>query len=229
MALFAISDLHLPIGIDKPMDVFGAGWENYVARIADGWKKMVRDSDTVLVNGDVSWATYLEEALPDLQFIESLPGKKLISKGNHDYWWTTLSKLQAFTAEHHLDSITFMHNNSVLCEGYAICTCRGWRSPFERGFSAEDEKIYAREMARLTLSLKEGEKLSEKRIVMMHYPPEVGFSDILDAYNVQYCLYGHLHGKAAWDRFPQSDRDILVSADYLFFTPRYIAGDRENL
>ena len=222
MAIFAMSDLHLPLGIDKPMDVFGSGWENYVERISENWKETVGEDDTVLISGDVSWATYLEEALPDFQFIESLPGRKLISKGNHDYWWTTATKLSAFLSENHLETISFLHNNSVLADGYAICACRGWKSPFESDFSEEDKKIYQREMLRLGLSLKEGEKLSEKRIVMMHYPPDVGFAEILDEYNVEFCVYGHLHGRGAWNKFLQSERDILVSADYLRFVPKCI-------
>ncbi len=222
MAIFAMSDLHLPLGINKPMDVFGAGWENYVARIEENWKKIVTKDDTVLIGGDVSWATYLEEALPDFQFIQNLPGRKIISKGNHDYWWTTASKLSTFLEENHLDTITFLHNNSVLADGYAICACRGWRSPFEQGFTEADKKIYEREMIRLTLSLKAGEKIAKQRIVMMHYPPDVGFSDILSEFNVEYCVFGHLHGKNAWDKFPQSTRDILVSADYLQFMPHCV-------
>ncbi len=222
MAVFAMSDLHLPLGIDKPMDIFGGGWENYVERISENWKETVKESDTVLIGGDVSWATYLEEALPDFHFINSLPGRKIISKGNHDYWWTTAAKLKAFSENNHLDTITFLHNNSVLADGYAICTCRGWKSPFESDFSGEDRKIYEREMVRLELSLKEGEKLSEKRIVMMHYPPDVGFAELLDEYNVEFCVYGHLHGKNAWNKFAQSERDLLVSADYLQFMPKCI-------
>ncbi len=222
MAIFAMSDLHLPLGIDKPMDIFGDGWENYVQRISENWKNTVRETDTVLIGGDVSWATYLEEALPDFHFINALPGRKLISKGNHDYWWTTATKLRAFLEEHSLNTITFLHNNSAMADGYAICACRGWKSPFESDFFGEDRKIYEREMVRLELSLKEGEKLSDKRIVMMHYPPDVGFQELLDAYNVAFCVYGHLHGKNAWNKFAQSERDLLVSADYLQFQPKCI-------
>lgn len=222
MAIFAMSDLHLPLGIDKPMDVFGGGWENYVERISENWKKTVGENDTVLIGGDVSWATYLEEALPDFRFIEALPGRKIISKGNHDYWWTTATKLRAFLEENALSTITFLHNNSVEADGYAICACRGWKSPFDSDFTGEDRKIYEREMVRLALSLGEGEKLSKKRIVMMHYPPDVGFQEILEEYNVEFCVYGHLHGKNAWNKFAQSERDLLVSADYLEFLPKCI-------
>lgn len=222
MAIFAMSDLHLPLGIHKPMDIFGSGWENYVDKISENWKKTVGETDTVLIGGDVSWATYLEEALPDFRFINELPGQKIIAKGNHDYWWTTAAKLAAFKEENELSTISFLHNNSILCEGYAISGTRGWRSPFESDFSGEDRKIYEREMMRLTLSLKEGAKLSEKRICMMHYPPDVGFDEILTEYNVLFCVYGHLHGRNAWNKFAQSERDILVSADYLAFMPKQI-------
>ena len=130
--------------------------------------------------------------------------------------------MRAFLEENALSTITFLHNNSVEADGYAICACRGWKSPFDSDFTGEDRKIYEREMVRLALSLGEGEKLSEKRIVMMHYPPDVGFQEILEEYNVEFCVYGHLHGKNAWNKFAQSERDLLVSADYLEFLPKCI-------
>lgn len=223
MAIYAMSDLHLPLGIDKPMDIFGPGWENYVEHIYKNWINTVKNEDTVLICGDLSWATYLEESIRDFEFLMKLPGKKVISKGNHDYWWSTQAKLDAFLKDNNFENIVFLHNNSIIAENYAICGARGWKSPFDKDFTKEDEKIYEREIIRLRLSLEEGKKLSDKIIVMMHYPPDVGFGEILEEYNVEYCVFGHLHGNSH-GRFPESERDKLVSADYLRFMPKRIAG-----
>ena len=217
MAIFAISDLHLPLGINKPMNIFG--WTDYVEKIQQNWVESVKENDTVLINGDVSWATYLEESLKDLDFINNLPGKKILSKGNHDYWWTTAAKLNKFKADNGFDSITFLHNNSMPVQDFAICCTRGWKSPFDKDFNTDDEKIYERELIRLRLSLEEGAKLSDKIIVMLHYPPDVGFYELLDEYKVKLCIYGHLLGSAAWAKGPKSENITLVSADYLNFCP----------
>ena len=179
MSVFAISDLHLALGIDKPMDIFGARWANYMERLESNWNNTVGENDYVLVPGDISWATYLEQAYRDFLFLDRLPGKKIISKGNHDYWWTTKSKLDKFVAENGFSSISFLHNNSYTVEKAAICGTRGWNMPGEAGFSDEDEKIYLRELQRLELSLKsatvpEGGKL----IAATHFrflTPEVFF------------------------------------------------------
>ena len=217
MSIFAISDLHLPLGIDKPMDIFG--WTDYVEKISENWKREVGENDTVLMCGDISWATYLEESLKDLEFIHNLPGKKIISKGNHDYWWTTASKLGKFKEEHALGSITFLYNNSVEAEGFAVCCARGWKSPFDKDFSAEDQKIYERELLRLRLSLEDGKKRLGRIVVMLHYPPDVGFFELLEEYGAEKCIYGHLHGSAAWEKGPKNEKMQLVSADYLNFCP----------
>ena len=222
MSVFAISDLHLPLGIEKPMDVFGAGWENYVERTEKNWRSVISKNDTVLIGGDVSWAMYLEEVEKDFDFIHSLPGKKIITKGNHDYWWTTASKLSKFKEEKGFDDIIFLQNNAVLCEGAAICGSRGWRSPFEKNFTEEDRKIYERELIRLELSLKEGRKLSDKIIAMVHYPPDFAVDMLLDEYGTEICVYGHLHGAAAWEKRSDKERNILTSADFLKFMPKKI-------
>ena len=222
MAIYVLGDPHLSLSGEKPMDIFGNRWANHTQKIKNAWRQTVREEDTVVLAGDISWAMSLKDAEADLEFFHNLPGKKILLKGNHDYWWTTASKLRAFTEQNSLSSITFLHNNSILIEEYAICTCRGWKSPYESDFNGEDRKIYEREMLRLELSLKEGCKLSDKRIVMMHYPPDVGFAEILTEYNVEFCVYGHLHGKKAWNKFMQSKRDLLVSADYLEFKPKCI-------
>lgn len=218
MALFAMSDLHLPLGIDKPMDIFGKGWENYVERIEDNWKRLVTEQDTVLICGDFSWATYLEESRADFDFLHKLPGRKIISKGNHDYWWTTAAKLEIFRRENKLDDIVFLHNNSVLYGDYAICAARGWKSPFDKDFTTADQKIYEREIIRLELSVAQGKKLSDKIIVMLHYPPDAGMTDVIEKHQVQKCVYGHLHGRNAVE-VNDDDRYALVSADYLGFEP----------
>ena len=138
MAVYAISDLHLSFGIDKPMDIFGAGWTDYMQRLECNWKKIIRQDDYVIVPGDISWATYLEQSVPDFEFIDALPGIKVISKGNHDYWWTTSSKLEKFLKGNNFNTIKFMHNNSYVYNGIVICGTRGWKCPGDDNFSEED-------------------------------------------------------------------------------------------
>lgn len=230
MALYAISDLHLALSIDKPMDVFGNRWANYMKKLEENWRSTVAQDDYVIVPGDISWATYLEQAYDDFRFIHELPGKKIISKGNHDYWWTTKSKLDKFLNENGFDSISFMHNNSYFVQGAVICGTRGWEMPGEVGFGAEDEKIYQRELRRLELSLKGTTDIENagKIIVALHYPPYnskgefSGFMDIMKKYDVQLCIYGHLHGDACRDAVDGIREGIdfrLVSADHLGFAP----------
>lgn len=219
MAIFALSDLHLPLGINKPMDIFGVRWDNYVEKIEYEWKKNVKEEDFVIINGDFSWATYLSESLMDFQFIEALPGKKLISKGNHDYWWETITKMNAFLEENDIKSVTFMQNNAILCDGVAVCGAKGWISPADKAFKKEDEKIYRRELIRLESSLKAAAELSETIIVALHYPPDEVYSDVMKKYNVYKCVFGHLHGKRAEDYRCNNENYALVSADFLKFSP----------
>ncbi len=227
MALYAMADLHLSFGItDKPMDVFGAGWQNYMEKIEKNLKSVLKDDDLLLIPGDVSWATYMEQSTPDFDFIESLPGKKIISKGNHDYWWDTISKLNKFKLEKNYKTIDFLHNNFFEYEDTAICGNRGWI------FSAsqEDVKIYDRELSRLELSLSAAEKAGFKnKIVMTHFPPLVALEagdgrmvDLMKKYGVTECLYGHLHNVNPRDSVTQTICGIsfrLVAADYLEFNP----------
>ena len=229
MAIFAISDLHLALSVDKPMDVFGPRWANYMGRLEENWCAAVGMNDHVLIPGDISWATYLEQAYEDFRFIDRLPGKKIISKGNHDYWWTTKSKLDKFILENGFSTIRFMHNNSYTLENAAVCGTRGWDMPGEDGFNAEDVKIYQRELQRLELSLKnaavpEGGCL----IAAMHFPifnsrgVFSGFLDIMQKYNVQLCIYGHLHGEAHRYAIEGKVKGIefrLVAADRTGFRP----------
>ena len=236
MALFALSDLHLSLGTDKPMDVFGASWHNYVNRIRENWIKTVRCNDLVIIGGDVSWATYLNEAKKDFEFVNSLPGKKLIIKGNHDYWWESITKLNKSLADWGFDSISFLHNDFFTYENFSIGAARGWIVPKSDNFKKEDEKIYERELIRLSLSFDKMEKAQTQceenetvRIAVFHFPPvnSLGECDekileLLKKYNVKKCIYGHLHGEGIKTSFNGNAQGIdfyLTSADYLGFTP----------
>lgn len=230
MAVYGISDLHLSYGIDKPMDIFGDRWVNYMDKLKENWEKTVKKDDYVLIPGDISWATYLEQAIKDFQFIEKLPGRKIISKGNHDYWWTTMSKLNIFLEKNNFKTIEFIHNNSYNIQGFVVCGTRGGKCPGDDGFSQEDKKIYERELNRLKLSLSNAKTCSEKEeiIVMMHYPPfnslkePSEFVEIMGEYGVKKCLYGHLHGSSINNAVEGEIEGIdfkLVSSDYLNFMP----------
>ena len=222
MAIFALSDLHLPLGINKPMDVFGVRWDNYVEKIEYEWKEKVKEEDFVIINGDFSWATYLYEALPDFRFIEALPGKKLISKGNHDYWWETMKKMNEFLEENDIKSVSFMQNNAYLCGDVAVCGAKGWLSPQDKAFKTEDEKIYRRELIRFESSVKEAKELSETVVAALHYPPDDAFMEIVRKYDVYKCVFGHLHGKRAEDYKILYKNTLLVSADFRKFSPIFI-------
>ena len=219
MAIFALSDLHLPLGINKPMDIFGVRWDNYVDKIEYEWKRLVKEEDFVIINGDFSWATYLSEALADFKFIEALPGRKILSKGNHDYWWETLTKMNEFLAANEIKSVTFLQNNAVLCDGVAVCGAKGWLSPSDKAFKKDDEKIYRRELMRLETSLKAAAELSDTIIAALHYPPDEKYMEVIRRYNVHKCVFGHLHGRRAEDYRNLYEKCALVSADFLKFTP----------
>ncbi len=221
MSIYALSDLHLPLGIDKPMDIFGRGWENYVERIQENWQSTVNPQDTVVLGGDFSWATYLEEAYKDFEFLKALPGKKILLKGNHDYWWTTAKKLKEFTSSNGFSDMEFLHNNSFIIENTAICGTRGWS--WDGQSSGEDKKIYERELVRLKLSL-DSAKAAEEILVFTHFPPtsQNEFHKILKEYNVKKCFYGHLHGpshSSAFCGLYDGVEYVLVSGDYLGFQP----------
>ncbi|MDP4133346.1 MAG: metallophosphoesterase [Bacillota bacterium] len=220
MSVFAISDLHLPLGVKKPMDVFGKNWENYVNKIELNWKNNVSDNDYVIIPGDISWGTYLNEAIIDIKYIESLPGFKIISKGNHDYWWPTLNKLNKMKEEEGMSKIIFLHNNSCAFEDFAVCACRGWTTPSDKDFTKEDEKIYKRELIRLELSIKDALKKNKDKLIMaMHYPPLGEFLEIAKKYGVSKIVYGHLHNEKMGTYNEISDITSLVSCDYLSFLP----------
>ena len=225
MAIFAISDLHLGLSNDKPMDIFGARWENYLEILKENWEKTVGADDLVLIPGDTSWATYIDRAEADFAFLHSLPGKKLISKGNHDYWWETLSKLNAWLVSKGYSDMQFLHNTVYQYENTAICAAKGYP---DNGKSEEDIKLYNREVSRLKLSLDMAKKTGAETIyVMIHYPPQPGseFARLMEEYGVKLCLYGHLHGKHHAMAVPPENRGVkyrLVSADFLRFDPLLI-------
>ena len=227
MSLFVIADLHLSFGCNKPMDVF-PGWKDYTQRLEQNWRSLVKESDTVVIAGDISWAMKLEETEQDFAFIHRLPGQKILMKGNHDYWWKSSSRLAGQYPE-----MAFLKNDAVPWEKSFICGTRGWLCPNERSFTPEDEKIYKREQIRLRLSLDAAIKAgAEDIIVMMHFPPvnekrePSAFTEILGEYPVKRVVYGHLHGAANHKNALQGERDgilyELVAADYLDFCPKMI-------
>lgn len=223
MAVFAIGDLHLSLGTNKPMDVF-PGWEGYLPKLEHNWRTLVRPEDTVILVGDTSWAMSLKDTEADFAFLQSLPGQKWMLKGNHDYWWTTARKMDSFLQANGFDSLHILHNNACVIEGTALCGTRGW--PFDDA-AAQGEKLMAREAGRLRMSLQAAEK-AEQKVAFLHYPPVYpGASaqellEVLKDYDVKECYYGHLHGKSI--RFAvQGDVDgiryKLISADGLGFCP----------
>lgn len=223
MSIHAVGDLHLSLDsrIEKPMDVFGKEWENHHIRLAEYWKTTVTEEDTVIVAGDISWGLRLEEAKADLDFVASLPGKKVLIKGNHDLWWNSISKLNAM-----YDSMIFLQNSCVKAEGWYICGSRGWICPGNDEFSQDDEKLYKRECGRIKLSLEAAaNRQAQNIIVAMHYPPTndklqpSAFTKMYQEAGVKKVVYGHLHGKSNFRRglqghFCGADYQ-LVSLDYL--------------
>lgn len=224
MAVYAIGDLHLSLTGDKAMDSF-PGWENYVSRIEENWLKIIRPEDTVVLVGDISWGMSLEESLEDFRFIDRLPGRKILLKGNHDYWWTTRSKIERFWQEHGLNSLVMLHNNSIVAENLVICGSRGWI--FDDSEPA-DAKVMAREVGRLQASIGYPQPPALEKVVFLHYPPIYGEAralqilDILQQYQIQRCFYGHLHGPSGQYAFQgafQGTQFRLVSADFIKFAP----------
>lgn len=224
MALYAISDLHLDLNGDKPMDIFGDKWLKHDEKIKSNWLKKVNAEDTVLIAGDISWSMKIENGMQDLEWIHNLPGKKIMIKGNHDFWWSSISKLNNLYQD-----MNFIQNNFFIYEDYAICGTRGWICPGGENFSQHDEKIYTRELNRLRLSLDSALKGGFKKfIVMIHYPPmnekflESDFVQIFKEYNVEKVIYGHLHGPSlakALNGELDGIEYIITSGDYLDFDP----------
>ncbi len=241
MNIFAIGDVHLSLDerVQKPMDVFGPRWANHAERLRENWLNLVSEDDLVIICGDISWGLRLEEAMADLLFLDELPGTKVITKGNHDLWWNSVSKLNKIS-----ERMIFLQNKAFLLPGavdfnssattsddrIAICGTRGWICPGTEGFDAHDQKIYDREILRLRMSLDDAVKQGATKIIAsLHYPPSndkfeaSGFTETLSEYGVKTCVYGHLHGK---DAFKNGYKGIwngveykLVSLDYVEAMP----------
>lgn len=224
MSLFAISDLHLSLGVDKPMDAF-RGWENYVARMEENWTRLVSPEDTVVLAGDLSWGLDLSETVEDFRWIDRMPGQKILLKGNHDLWFSTKTKVERFFAENNFSTLHILFNNAYRYGDYVLCGTRGWMN------DQTDKKVLNRECGRLRLSLEEGRKLGGEPIVFLHYPPVYGSGDcpeileVLHAYDVKQVYYGHIHGNSAGYAINGVREGIdfrLLSCDFLQFTPKKI-------
>ncbi|MDO5716899.1 MAG: metallophosphoesterase [Tissierellia bacterium] len=224
--IYALADTHFDGEQDKPMDIFSSCWENHQEKIRNHWVEIIRPEDWVLLAGDISWAMKLEQAEEDLRFIDSLPGKKLISRGNHDYWWASLKKMRALG----LHTIDFVQNNAYSVEEYEVVGSRSWLDPQSKEFTAEDQKILDRELIRLQLSIDSAKK-NRPLIAMIHYPPFNSkkepniIHELLKKNNVEICIYGHLHGvghQQAVEGLVDGVEYHLTAADFIDFTPKLI-------
>lgn len=229
MSIYVIADLHLSFLHNKPMDIFGDNWENHAEKIKYNWISKVKDEDYVILPGDFSWEMHLEDTKLDFEYLNKLPGKKILLKGNHDYWWTTISKMNNFIQEKGFKNIDFLYNNSYLVEDKIIVGTRGWNILD----TENDNKMIKRECARLEISIQDGiNKFGEDKemISFLHYPPiskntidygkNTEFVKILQKYNIHKCYYGHLHGLAHKDAVEGKFQGIefkLISADYIDF------------
>ena len=234
MAIYALADLHLCLSCpDKSMAVFWPAWENYVSRIKDNWENMVTAEDTVLIPGDISWATYIDEAEKDFRYISDLPGRKLLCRGNHDYWWTTMKKMDEFFESKGFSNLELIRTNAIEVEDCIITGTRGWMIETRDSIEGTDNrKIYERERLRIQMCV---DKLNEedpdhakKHIMMIHYPPLTSnqdfteFAHLMAEGGIDICVYGHLHGKAHKKAFEgdfEGTKFICVSADYVGFKP----------
>ena len=228
MQIYAIADLHLSLTAEKPMDVFGEAWRGHAEKLERNWRERVQQDDLVLVPGDISWAMQLSAALPDLSFIGNLPGKKILLKGNHDYWWSAIGRVRSNLPE----GMRALQNDSIVESGIGICGSRGWLCPGSNNFNAEDQKIYLRELDRLSLSLASLPPV-ETKIAMLHFPPFTdkekgsGFTERLEQAGVKIAIYGHLHGEANRYAFEGERNGVYyhcVAADKLDFAPKLIYG-----
>lgn len=198
MSIYAIADLHLSFSpeVEKPMDLFGNAWRNHAERLKQNWLELIKTEDTVIIPGDISWGLRISEAIPDLDWIDALPGKKVIFKGNHDLWWQSISKLNDM-----YESIHFVQNTAYEVEGYYICGSRGWIGPGHDDFKPSDEKIYNRELMRIKMSLDDAKRQGAEKIIgVLHYPPSAGntagssITDMFTEAGAEQVIYGHLHG-----------------------------------
>ena len=237
MSLFVLSDTHLALhDSGKSMEVFGSRWQNYITRIENNWRRLVKKEDTVIIAGDVSWAMTLEETVKDFTFLQSLPGRKLLGKGNHDFWWTTASKMNRHFQDNSFTSLNILYNNAYVVESFIVCGTRGWfiDPSLQKTVGTVDyTKIVNRELIRLRMSLDAALKLKsedgqEKEIIpFLHFPPVWGdfrcdeIISVLKEYDIKRCYFGHIHGASgAPDVLEECGiRFILTSADHLNFTP----------
>lgn len=222
MKIFAISDLHLSLSEDKPMDVFGGVWENYLQTITQDWKQKVSDDDVVIMAGDLSWAMRMDQFEKDLKFFDDLPGKKIIVRGNHDYWWSSFSKVKQALPQ----NFFALQNNAIKIGNYVFCGTRGWGLPDDE-FTDDDKKIYAREQIRLDLAIKDAQRIlteQDKLVVIMHYPPynfksyDNDFMKLLIAAKPHAVVFGHIHkskGKYRIVECIEGSKYYLTSCDLL--------------
>ena len=225
MSLFAIADLHLSFGADKSMDVF-PGWQDYTVRLEKNWRAIVKTEDTVVISGDISWGMKLEETKKDFTFLNDLPGKKLLIKGNHDYWWSTKKKMDSFFEENGFHTLSIVFNSAVSVGNVCVCGTRGW---FYDAETDADKKILNREVGRLNASIDIAETVGLEPVVFLHYPPVYGdmecreILDVLLERNIKRCYYGHIHGgnaaKKAVTGLYKGVNLQLISCDYTGFTP----------
>lgn len=229
MGLYVIGDLHLCLcDPSKTMGIF-AGWDDYQQKIEENWLKTITAEDTIILAGDISWGMSMKQATPDFEFIHKLPGQKIVLKGNHDYWWSTMKKMEDFLSENGFDTIKILHNNHYAYEEYGICGTRGWvNMPGE----VQDEKVLKREVQRLETSIKSAISAGLEPMVFMHYPPifasnfNYDILEILYRYNIKDCYYGHIHGRSAHELCVTNIYDDinfhLISGDYLQFMPEKV-------
>ena len=239
MAVYVIADLHLSTGKDtnKSMEVFGNRWKDYVEKIRKNWQAVVEDDDTVIIPGDISWALSLEEAKDDLAFVNSLPGKKILMKGNHDFWWTSQKKMAAFCEANGFSTLAFLHHDAMVVENYIVMGTRGWFYDDKKEGASESDiaRLIAREAIRLDISIKAAKKLQvahpdKEMLTFFHFPPLWGgqvcepFITPLKEAGIERCYFGHIHGAYACPAYNDYEgiRFTLIAADYLSFTPQHI-------
>ena len=239
MAVFAIADLHLSFGVDKPMDIFGEKWKNHHVILANNWKKQITENDWVIIPGDISWGLHKSEILPDLRFIDALPGKKIILKGNHDIWWGTAKKNKELLEKNQLKTIRFMYNEAIKIDNIILCGTRGWLCPGDKDFKQDDMTIYNREAGRLSNSIREAlctRDNNEEIICFMHFPPfgsasgidisssikPTEFTKIIENNGIRRCFFGHVHSPEK-QKSCHKDSSVteykLIAADFIDFLP----------
>lgn len=239
MSLFVISDLHLDVLTnEKSMEIFGDKWKDYTQKIYKNWTRIITDDDVVVIPGDISWALNLENSVYDLKWIDALPGKKIIMKGNHDFWWSTLTKMKRFFEENNISTIDILHNNAIETENYILAGSRGWFVDKSvqpvKALTADYEKILNREKIHLRMSLEEAKKMQSSSgkeiLVFFHFPPIwngfecIEIIDVLKEYNIERVFFGHIHGSYnVSSSFEYNGIKFkMVSADFVDFIPQIV-------